>query len=142
MAFDYLNDLFGRFRKGKKTKYTDIERRTVSILQNFYSGQINADDFGESMRAIDEEFDRLMFDTETNSYIFDEDTPGWLNLFLGNKFRPWYRFHKSFNAAKNNPELTSDPRWHEVECRADIENRSLMEAVNTVLSNIAKDGRP
>lgn len=133
MSFDYLNDVFGRFRKKRKTKYTDIEKRAVSLLQDYYAKKINANDFGEAMKAINDEFYKLMYDAEKESYVFDENTPGWLNLFLGNKFRPWYEFHQSFNMARNNPKFTSDPRWPEVECRADSEDKALMEAIKYCL---------
>lgn len=134
MSFDYLRDFFGRFRKNNRTRYTCIEMRAVALLQDINARRISIEGFGESMRAIDEEFHNLMYDAQKNAYVFDNDTPGWLNMFLGNKFRPWYRFHKSFIAARNNPKLTSDPRWHEVERRAAYEERSLMDAVEYCLN--------
>jgi len=134
MSFNFLNDLFGKFRKKKKTKYADIEQRAASLLNDYNSNRISTDEFAEAMRAIDTDFNELMLDKENNTYIFDEDTPGWLNLFLGYKFRPWYKLHQMFNAARQNPSLTSDPRWPEIQKRELSENNALMRAVRYCLN--------
>lgn len=89
MGFDYLNDLFGRFRE-KKTKISDVEERAKELLSLYAKGYVERDSFGNQMETVGRDFNALMKD-EFGNYVFDQNTPGWLNLFLGNKFSRWNR---------------------------------------------------
>ena len=39
MSFDYVLDLFGEFRKGKKTRFTDVETTAKDLLDKFVKGE-------------------------------------------------------------------------------------------------------
>ena len=82
MSFDYLYDLFGRFRE-KETKFSEIEKRAKILLSLYAKGDVERDSFGDQMETVGREFNALMRD-ESGNYVFDQNTPGWLNLFLGN----------------------------------------------------------
>ena len=105
MSFDYLDDLFGKFRK-KKTKFSEVEKRAASLLSEYASGAIQKDDFGDQMEQVDIDFLKLTTD-EDGSIVFSQDTPLWLNLFLGNKFRRWNQIRKVINNSRNDPNVTS-----------------------------------
>lgn len=138
MSFDYINDLFGRFRRGKKTKFTDVEQRAISVMKGYYNGKIMKDDFANQMSTISKEFNDLMFDGETNSYVFDENTPGWLNMFLGNKFLRWYKVWQVMASARQKPEMMSDPRWPDLEQMEKDEESALMRAIEYCLEEYHK----
>lgn len=131
MSFDYLKDLFGRFRR-HETKFSDVERRAFELLFQYSQGVIDKNSFGEQMERVSKDFQELMFD-ESGNIVFDEDTPCWLNLFLGNKFSSWNHVRKLINAAKDNPEVTSSPKWPEVLNIMKQENRELMDAIKYCL---------
>jgi len=136
MSFDYLKDIFGRFRKPNKTKYTDIECRAVSLLKAYSAGKIAKDEFGDSMAAIGKEFNELMFDKEQNAYVFDENTPGWLNMFLGNKFAHWNKVRLALKAARQNPQMLADPRWPELERMERREDAALLQVIRSCLEEL------
>jgi hypothetical protein len=136
MSFDYINDLFGKFRKNKKTKYTDLEKRAASLLRDYYEHRISADEFGNAMWEVSDELKKLMYDPERDTYAFDENTPLWLNSFLGYKFLTWDRFRKAYDMAKNNPECTSDPSWPEIEMNRASQEDALMNAIEYCLNEL------
>ncbi len=43
MGYDYLNDLFGKFRK-KKTKFSEVEKRATKLLSKYASGTLRQRD--------------------------------------------------------------------------------------------------
>ena len=85
MSFDYLDDLFGKFRK-KKTKFSEVEKRAASLLSEYASGAIQKDDFGDQMEQVDIDFLKLTTD-EDGSIVFSQDTPLWGGY--GGGFRTW-----------------------------------------------------
>ena len=52
MSFDYINDLFGKFRKGRKTKFTDVENRAKKLLKDVYNNKISYDEFFDGFSAV------------------------------------------------------------------------------------------
>lgn len=38
MSYDYLNDIFGKCRKNRVTKYTDVENEALNILLQMHRG--------------------------------------------------------------------------------------------------------
>lgn len=91
MSFDYLSDIFGKFRK-RKTRFSDVESWAIRLIKAFVAGEIQDREFANEFSEIGNEFNRL---TEVNGEItFDEDTPLWLNMFLGNHFIGWYRYQQ------------------------------------------------
>ena len=65
----------------------------------------------------------------TNRYFI----PNW-GMFMGNKFSKWNMMRMQINAARQNPKITSDPRWSEVEKMVKQENDVLMHAVRHSLT--------
>lgn len=41
MSFDYVSDLFGKFRKGKRTRFTELEENAKSLLRQFVHGKLS-----------------------------------------------------------------------------------------------------
>ena len=136
MSFDYLDDLFGKFRK-KKTKFSEVEKRAASLLSEYASGAIQKDDFGDQMEQVDIDFLKLTTD-EDGSIVFSQDTPLWLNLFLGNKFRRWNQIRKVINNSRNDPNVTSTPEWGKALQVMSDEDKNLKEAVRYWLKEIGK----
>ena len=136
MSFDYLDDLFGKFRK-KKTKFSEVEKRAASLLSEYASGAIQKDDFGDQMEQVDIDFLKLTTD-EDGTIVFSQDTPLWLNLFLGNKFRRWNQIRKVINKSRNDPNVTSTPEWGKALQVMSDEDMNLMEAVEYCLNEIRK----
>lgn len=136
MSFDYLDDLFGKFRK-KKTKFSEVEKRAASLLSEYASGAIQKDDFGDQMEQVDIDFLKLTTD-EDGSIVFSQDTPLWLNLFLGNKFRRWNQIRKVINKSRNDPNVTSTPEWGKALQVMSDEDKNLKEAVRYCLKEIGK----
>ena len=136
MGFDYLLDLFGKFRK-KKTKFSEVEKRAASLLSEYASGAIQKDDFGDQMEQVDIDFLKLTTD-EDGSIVFSQDTPLWLNLFLGNKFRRWNQIRKVINNSRNDPNVTSTPEWGKALQVMSDEDKNLKEAVRYCLKEIGK----
>ena len=136
MGFDYLNDLFGKFRK-KKTKFSEVEKRATNLLSKYARGTIQKDDFGDQIEQVDIDFRKLTTD-EDGTIVFSQDTPLWLNLFLGNKFRRWNQIRKVINNSRNDPNVTSTPEWQKALEVMRAEDRNLMEAVRYCLKEIGK----
>lgn len=136
MSFDYLDDLFGKFRK-KKTKFSEVEKRAASLLSEYASGAIQKDDFGDQMEQVDIDFLKLTTD-EDGSIVFSQDTPLWLNLFLGNKFRRWNQIRKVINNSRNDPNVTSTTEWGKALQVMSDEDKNLKEAVRYSLKEIGK----
>ena len=136
MSFDYLDDLFDKFRK-KKTKFSEVEKRAASLLSEYASGAIQKDDFGDQMEQVDIDFLKLTTD-EDGSIVFSQDTPLWLNLFLGNKFRRWNQIRKVINNSRNDPNVTSTPEWGKALQVMSDEDKNLKEAVRYCLKEIGK----
>lgn len=86
MSFDYLSDLFGKFRGGKNTKFTDIEKRSKALLIDFYYGRLSDDVFDKSFKEVIDEFRRLM------NHEVTEDTPLWLNRFASECYLRWQQW--------------------------------------------------
>ena len=127
MSFDYLYDLFGRFRE-KETKFSEVEEHAKKLLSLYAKGDLERDSFGDQMEIVARDFNALMKD-ESGNYVFDQNTPGWLNLFLGNKFSRWNRMRKIMNAARQNLEMASSPKWAEALDIFDTEEKRMKEAI-------------
>lgn len=110
MSHDYINDLFGRFRKGKKTKFSDHETRSKRLMENLLLGQVSYDKFYTDFSGLIGEFRELC------GNVIDENTPLWFNSFSANIFlrwRDWYALRKTFQEHPekfNTPELMAQYR--------------------------------
>lgn len=127
MGLDYPGGCFGQAR-AKKSEFAGIEMQAMTALKKYAAGELDKDRFGEEMMRISAEFYELLKDGHGN-FVFDEHTPAWLNLFLGNKFTRWNKARLIFNAARQKPEFLSEPGWKEIEDMVASEDRLFMNAV-------------
>lgn len=91
MSYNYLNDLFGKSRK-KKTRFSNLEDRAASLIEDYVKGRIDGKAFAEGFNSVRIRFYEML--SVEGQIIIDEDTPLWLNLFLGNHFIDWYEYQK------------------------------------------------
>ena len=105
MSFDYLNDLFGKFRIKKETSFSEIENKAKSLLKSMYNNRISYDEFAHQFGEIIIQFQVMV------GNVIDENTPLWLNQFGANVFlqwRDWYNLRKTYQTYPekfNTPEL-------------------------------------
>ena len=103
MSHSYINDLFGIFRKGKKTKFSDLEDRSKSVMKGILNGKISYDDFFV-------EFSKLIGDfNELCGNVIDENTPLWFNSFSANIFLRWRDWHCLRKTYQDHPEKFNTP---------------------------------
>ena len=48
MGYDYLYDLFGKYRE-KETRFSEVEKRAINLLIQIATGNIDKDKFAEQM---------------------------------------------------------------------------------------------
>lgn len=107
MSYNYISDLFGRFRKGRKSKYSDLETKAKVFMKNILNDEIEYDEFFTGFSGLINEFNALC------GNVIDENTPLWFNSFNANVFMRWRNWHvlrKTFNEHPekfNTPELMS-----------------------------------
>ena len=114
MSFDYVSDLFGRYRD-KDSKFHKVEEKATKLLQGFVADQLDRKAFGDGFVEVKEEFLALTQDKEGN-VVFDEETPMWLNMFLGNKFIYWNQYRLALESGKCQEEPEFDKLFKEI-CR-------------------------
>lgn len=132
-----MKSLLRKTPKKNVSKYSGVETRAIELLSEYSQGSIDNDLFGEQMENVAKEFHTLMKD-ESRAYVFDKDTPGWLNLFLGNKFSRWNHVRKLINASKDNPEITSSSEWTNALEIMKQENKNLINAIKYCLEEIKR----
>lgn len=107
MSHDYINDLFGKFRKGRKTKFSDLEATAKKIMRDIWKDKITYDEFYTGFNELIVEFNELC------GNVIDENTPLWFNSFSANIFlrwRDWFFLRKTYQEHPekfNTPELMS-----------------------------------
>lgn len=103
MSFDYLNDEFGVFRKGRITRFTELENRTKDLFEKLYFKK-------QSYNKFDEEFTKIIdLFLELTEHSFDEDTPIWINKFAASVFLRWKEWHILRVAHDKYPEKFNTP---------------------------------
>ena len=125
MSFDYLNDLFGKFRKRKITRFSDIENRAKSLLNSIFNQQMSYDDFAKQFGETLIQFQELM------GNVIDQDTPLWLNQFGANVFLRWRDWHNLRKTYKTFPEKFNIP-----ELEAQYKSIELMNYDDWLMSKI------
>lgn len=123
MSYKHLHDICSSSDDNE-----NIELRAISALAKFADGKISSDIFGNEIVRIGEELIKSMEDYDGN-IVVDAGIPQWLMMFMGNKFSKWNMMRMQVNAARQNPKMTSDSRWSEVEKIVKQENDMLMHAV-------------
>lgn len=101
MAFDYLFDLFGKNRYCK-TRFSDVEQRALMTIYNYVHRKSSDEETLERLSEIRKEFYNLM--NVEGQITFDEDTPLWLNRFLGYQFDKWSEFQLLKKYFREHPE--------------------------------------
>lgn len=104
MSFDYLEDLFGRSRKRKTTRFSDLECRAIALLKGVKKGKVSYDDFFTDFSQMIKEFDELC------GSVIDQDTPLWFNSFAANVFLRWRDWHILRTTHRLHPEKFDDPQ--------------------------------
>ena len=84
MSFCNFSDLFGRFRKRKKTRFTDVETTAKELLEKFVRGEIGNKEFADAFNNVGKRLNELM--NNGNEIVIDKDTPLWLSSLLGPDF--------------------------------------------------------
>lgn len=102
MSFEYISDLYGKFRKGKRTRFTELEETAKSLMRQFIHGNLNNKDFATEFKKVGDTYQQLT--TDGNVSRIDEDTPLWLNSLLGFHFMDWLRFHQIELYFEEHPE--------------------------------------
>ncbi|MCD8292130.1 MAG: hypothetical protein LUC91_11615 [Prevotella sp.] len=77
MSFDYLNDLFGKFRK-PKSKYVEVEKKVSRMLNEYVEGRYAPDEFADILFSAFTEFKRIY----NENSVIDENYPLWLSIFF------------------------------------------------------------
>lgn len=91
MKINYIFDLFGRFRK-RKTRFTEIEDKAISLLSSFVDGTMSGKEFALSFDDIRKDF--IALTKKDGQTVIDEDTPLWLNSLLGLHYMKWLKFQQ------------------------------------------------
>ncbi len=132
--FDYILDTFGKFRK-RKTRFTEIEEKAITLLKSFVSGEIDGKEFALAFDRIRISFIEL---TEKDGQtVIDEDTPLWLNSLLGLHFMKWGKFQQLKWYFEEHPEELvgeTKARFDDI-CQMGYDERFL-ETCNSVLREL------
>ncbi len=83
--------MFGKFRK-RKTRFTELEEKAISLLTSFVNGSMDSKEFAIAFDDIRKNFIELT--KKEGQTVFDEDTPLWLNSFLGLHYMTWLNFQR------------------------------------------------
>jgi len=134
MSFDYLSDVFGKFRK-RKTRFTDLEKRAEDLLKSFVDGSISPRDFAVALDDVRVEFYKLV--RINGEATIDEDTPLWMNSFFGFHFLDWYRFQQVKWYFEDHPEeLTDERREKLAHLKSNGYDEKFLEICNTILKEL------
>lgn len=106
MSFEYLSDIFGKFRKKKRTRFTDVESRAKDLIRLFVDRKISDKDFAEAFHNAGTEFRQLC--VVDGIITIDEDTPSWLNLLYGLHYTKWIRWKQVIWYFEAHPEDLND----------------------------------
>lgn len=91
MSFDYILDTFGKFRK-RNTRFTELEEKVISLLASFVSRTMGNKEFAITFNNVRKNYIELT--KKDGQTVIDEDTPLWLNSFLGLHYMKWLRFQQ------------------------------------------------
>ena len=136
MSYDYLDDLFGKARGQRTTRFSDVEAKAVGLIRRWAEGSIDEDAFAEGFRGVQQEFSGLLGDT------IDEDTPLWLLQFISNRFIRWHQFHQLKRRVESDPSVLSDEgmrRNYAAICRRGLD-AEFMDASRLCLRELGANG--
>ena len=131
MPFDYLSDVFGKFRK-RKTRFSDLEKRAKDLLRSFVDCSVSSRDFAVAFDDVRVEFYKLV--RINGKATIDEDTPLWMNSLFGFHFLDWYRFQQVKWYFEDHPEELTDERREKLDhLKSNDYDGRFMEICNTIL---------
>lgn len=107
MSFDYLNDIFGKTRN-RRTRFSDLESEAIGLMTFFIRGVISDKEFATSFNALAAKFKELI--KVDGQVSIDQDTPLWLNSFLGFHFVNWFRYQQVKWYFEEHPEELTEER--------------------------------
>lgn len=135
MSFDYVSDLFGKFRKGKRTRFTELEENAKSLLRQFVNGKLSNKEFAKEFKGVARTFNELT--TKGDQSVIDEDTPLWLNSLLGFHFIDWLRFQQVEQYFEEHPkELVGQTAATYEELKSRGYTEKFKQVCNYVLSEL------
>ena len=136
MSHDYILDFWGKFRR-KKSRFAEVETKAIGLIKQFVNGSINNEDFANSFEKVRIEFLKLM---EVNGQItFDEDTPLWLNTFIGAHFIDWHKYQRIKEYCEEHPEeLTGETKKRFANIKEMGYDERFIEVCNKVLKELGK----
>lgn len=113
MSFDYLSDIYGKYRINKETRFSNVESKAISLIKSFVDGAIDNRRFAKQFNDVRVEFLNLM--KNDGEMVIDQDTPLWLNRFLGFHFVDWlkiqpYKWQIEVQAAAHPEQVTDEVR--------------------------------
>lgn len=135
MSFDYVSDLFGKFRKGKRTRFTELEENAKSLIRQFVNGDLSNKEFATEFKGVGRRLNELTDDGE--NIVIDEDTPLWLNSLLGLHFIDWLRYQQVEQYFEEHPdELIGQTALTFEELKRRCYTEKFKQTCNNVLSEL------
>ncbi|MBQ3658343.1 MAG: hypothetical protein II956_16115 [Bacteroidales bacterium] len=139
MSFDYLSDIYGKYRVNKENRFSNVETKAVGLIKLFVDSAINNKEFMDSFLEVRDEFMKLL--QSDGQMVIDQDTPLWLNKFLGFQFVDWfkvehYKWQIEEQAAEHPEQVTDEIR----EIQNNIKNfeARFVEVCKNVLTALEK----
>ena len=134
MSWDYLNDIFGRFRK-KKTRFTDIEVKAKKLLSSFLKGEISDKEFASAIEEVRSKYIELT--TVNGQSTIDQDTPLWLNMLLGLHYGEWLNYQRIKWYFEEHPEeLTGETRERFLHIQSMGHEETFKDTCRTILKEL------
>lgn len=134
MSYDYILDIFGKLRK-RKTRFTDLEKRALELLRAYVEKSISDKDFVQAFDIVRSEFLKLIKDNE--QLTIDEDTPLWLNSFIGLHYIDWHKYQQVKRYFEEHPEeLVGETKENFERIQGRGYDERFLEACMTVLKEV------
>ena len=139
MSFDYISDIYGKFRKNKVTRFSNVEAKAIGLIKSFVDGTIDNKSFIEQFIEAKEEYVKLS--TINGERVIDQDTPLWFGRFYGFKFVKWYKVQQIKQQFEDDlvhhPERITDD-IHEVQNKIKELEEEFLDVCKTVLRELER----
>ena len=60
MSFDYLSDIYGKYRVNKENRFSNVETKAVGLIKLFVDSAINNKEFMDSFLEVRDEFMKFL----------------------------------------------------------------------------------
>lgn len=108
MSFEYISDFWGRYKGKKSNRFTTVEKDALQLMAAFIHGNINNQEFAEQFGIVTNRFKELT--TIDGQSVIDEETPLWLNSFIGLHFVTWKKVQEVERYFEEHPDELTDDR--------------------------------